>query len=319
MEDVKGKIIVVTNRNLNQNQTDHKLFGDDLNPKGAEQLNMALAEKISGDWSLKLVSNPNNPSYSKPKSFEIFKKCLEVDNEQNWVLFVHGFNQSMKKNLDKCEELAGYGLNVIAFSWPSNPGPQQIWKKVKEYKKAVKHAKRSTVALERLLEIMSDYVTRYQSDECKLNINMVIHSLGNFLFEEFVRSSTYENECKIFSNVILHQADTNSKGHQHWVSKLLDDTRVYVTINDKDAVLCASDGINPNRLGNSSDNCIMDDIKYFNFTGGKKVGYSHRPWKKPGHDVPAVKNFYDAVLNGRRGEHVDGWDYHKAKNYYKLT
>jgi esterase/lipase superfamily enzyme len=318
MLNVKGKIIVVTNRNINKDETGVELFGDDLNPLGAEQLNMALAEKVSEKWSLELVSNPEIPAYDKPTSLEIFKECLKVDNDNNWVLFVHGYNQSMSKNLEKCAELASYGLNVITFSWPSNPGPQQLWKKLKEYSKAVKNAKRSAIALERLLELMREYVTRYQSDECKLNISMIIHSLGNFLFEEFVRSTTYDNECKIFSNVILHQADANSKKHEHWVSKLTEDTRVYVTINDKDSVLCASDMVNANRLGSSSDNCIMQDVKYFNFTDAKGVGTSHRPWHKPGSSNKGIGDFYTAVLNGKRGENVDCWEYKKAKNFYRL-
>jgi hypothetical protein len=318
MLNIKGKIIIVTNRNIRKLHTDVKLFGDDLNPLGAEQLNMALAEKKDEKWELELVSDPETPAYDKPKSFEIFKECLKVNNKQNWVLFVHGFNQSLYKNLEKCEELANYGLNVITFSWPSNPGPQQLWKKLKEYKKARKNAKRSAVALERMLELMSNYVTRSQSDQCELNISMVIHSLGNFLFEEFVRSTTYDNECKIFTNVILHQADADTRGHQQWVSKLTSDTQVYVTINNKDNVLCASDAVNSNRLGNSSDNCVMSDVKYFNFTNGKGVGTSHRPWKKPGKGNKAVGDFYGAVLNGMRGEHIDGWDYNKSRNYYHL-
>jgi hypothetical protein len=316
--DVIGKIIVVSNRNVNSKATDHELFGDDLNPKGSEQLNIALAEKNNEYWELELISNPLRPAYKKPSSFEVFKKAIAQNNGKDWVFFVHGFNQDLKKNLDKCLEIQGYGVNVIAFSWPSNPGPQELWNKPKEYKRAVKNAKRSTIALERCMEKLRDYIKLAQSKTCQINVNMVVHSLGNTLFEEFVRSSTYDNECEIFSNVILHQADADSLGHEHWVDKLTSHTRVFVTINGKDKVLAVSDIVNKNRLGNSRDNCVTRQVSYMDFTNGPKVGTSHRPWHKPGAKVKEIGDFYDAVFHGLRGELIDGWKYNKFDNRYYL-
>ena len=316
--DLNNKIIVVSNRNVNKGATDHTLFGDDLNPKGAEQLNIALADKSTGSWELELLSNPTNPAYKKPSSFEVFKQAIKTNNGKDWVFFVHGFNQSLEKNLNKCLEIQDYGVNVVAFSWPSNPGPQEIWKKAKEYKRAVKNAKRSTIALERCMEKMRDYIKLTQSGDCQLNVNMVVHSLGNTLFEEFVRSSTYDNECEVYSNVVLHQADADSLNHEQWVSKLTPHTRVYVTMNGKDKVLAASDVVNKNRLGNSPDNCVADQVTYIDFTDGPKVGYSHRPWFDPGKRVTAIGDFYTEVFHGRRGEHVDGWVYDRFDNRYYL-
>lgn len=147
--ELDNKIIVVSNRNVNKGQTDHTLFGDDLNPLGAEQLNVALASPDSDkNWQLELLSNPSRPAYKNPATFDVFKEALKLNNGKDWVFFVHGFNQDLRKNLDKCAEIQSYGVNVVAFSWPSNPGPQEIWKKQKEYKRAVKNAKRSVIALE---------------------------------------------------------------------------------------------------------------------------------------------------------------------------
>ncbi len=329
--DVKGKIIVVSNRNVDKNRHDEGLFGDDLNPKGSEQLNIALAQRetdpqSASNWQLELLSNPTNPSYRKPKLFETFKSVMrQIEQDRadgakpvNWLVFTHGFNQSLDKNLRKCEELASYGVNVITFSWPSNPGPQEFWLKHKEYQRAVKNAKRSVVAFERFLEFFCTYVNQFQSAHCEVNLNFIVHSLGNFLVEEFVKSSTYDNEFKVFSNVILHQGDADSYQHELWVAKIVNDARVYITINDKDYVLAGSDVVNPNRLGNSSDNCVMQQAKYFDFTDGEGVGVSHRPWFTPGKSNPAVGEFFTKVLNGHRGEHADGWQYVPAKNYYKL-
>jgi len=324
-----GEVIVVSNRNVNPKETSTKLFGDELNAKGADELNVALANKSGSSWKLKLITNPSTPAYKKPKSKDLFKEVLINTNktiaasadggkEANWVVFVHGFNQSLTKNLNKCEELKQYGANtnVIAFSWPSNPGPQEWWKKTKEYKRARKNAQRSVMALNRFLEKMYEYATEASSNDCKINISLVVHSLGNFLLENFVRSSVYENECSIYQNIILHQADADTEDHEDWVKKLTKDARVYVTINDKDAVLCASDLVNKNRLGNSSDNCVLSNVKYFNFTKGAGVGISHRPWHDPGKAQVYVKEFYENVLTGRRGEHASGWEFSSAKNYY---
>ena len=316
--DLTNKIIVVSNRNVNKQASDHRLFGDELNPKGAEQLNIALAEKVDEEWELELVSNPTNPAYKKPSSFEVFKSAVKSNDEKDWVFFVHGFNQDLKKNLNKCLEIQKYGVNVVAFSWPSNPGPQELWKKPKEYKRAVKNAKRSTIALERCMEKIREYIQLTQDKGCKINVNMVIHSLGNTLFQDFVQSSTYDNECEVYSNVILHQADADSLGHEQWVSKLTPHTRVYVTMNAKDKVLAVSDVVNKNRLGNSPDNCVAEQVIYADFTNGPQVGYSHRPWHDPGTKVAAIGDFYRAVFHGKRGEHVDGWKYNRFDNRYYL-
>jgi len=320
--DIKGKVILITNRNVNSGRTDLSLFGDDLNPIGTEDLNLATAEYKNKKWQLNLLTDPVSPDYDNPVSrvvfMEIIKQARADPKTKNWVLFVHGFNQSLEKNLNKCLEIASYGVNVATFSWPSNPGPQELWKKLKEYKRARKNARRSVLALERTLEKLTGYMDEFASGECPINVSLVIHSLGNYLFENFVRSADFNRETRVFSNVLLHQADVDHRNHHEWVERVSDHVRVYVTINEHDIVLDASDIVNPDRLGNTARDLIADRVTYVDFTYGKNVGNSHRLWKTPGKKSKAIGKFYELTFRGRRGEKAPGWQYDRLLNAYQL-
>ena len=65
--DLNGKVIVVTNRKVHPGNTDLTLFGDDLN-NPPEDLNLALAHKVSDEWRLELLTDPINPDYDTPVS-----------------------------------------------------------------------------------------------------------------------------------------------------------------------------------------------------------------------------------------------------------
>ena len=320
--DPKGKVVVISNRDVHPGNTDLSLFGDDLN-NPPEDLNLALADKSTGQWGLELLTNPANPDYATPVSRDLFKEIIRQTKagtmSGDWVFFVHGFNQDLGKNLDKCLEIAGYDVNVAAFSWPSNPGPQAYWKKAKEYKRARLNAERSVIALVRTLEKLVGYMEEFASAECELNLNLVVHSLGNYLFENVVKRATFDRETKFFSNAVLHQADADNRDHAAWVEKLTVDSRVYVTINEHDAVLGASDIVNPDRLGNTTRNLDANEVNYIDFTQGRAIGTSHRPWHDPGKNVVAVGGFYQAVFHGRRGETTSGWQYHATSNSYRLV
>jgi len=320
--DIKGKIIVITNRDVNTGKTDLSLFGDNLNPLSEAEINVATADKKSGEWKLRLLTNAEKPDYQTPVSRVLFKEIIKrattEPDAKNWVLFVHGFNQSLEKNLNKCLEIAEYGVNVATFSWPSNPGPQQFWKKLKEYKRARKNARRSVMALERTLEKLAGYMEEFSSGECPINVSLVIHSLGNFLFENFVKSTDFSRETRVFSNVMLHQADVDNRDHRYWVERVSDHARVFVTINEDDEVLDTSDIVNADRLGNTATDLNADDVIYMDFTDGLLVDFSHRPWAEPTNKNLAIRDFYQRVFNSRRGEKADGWLYNQEQNAYRL-
>ena len=321
--DLKNKIILISNRDVNPDKTDSSLFGDNLNEKSEAELNIATAEYRNRKWKLDLLSNPEEPDYDKPVSRRVFKEIIkQARNDpkaKDWVFFIHGFNQSLKKNLDKCREIQQYGVNVAAFSWPSNPGPHELFKKQKEYKKARKNARRSVLAVERTMEKFAGYMEEFSNDSCPINVSLVVHSLGNYLFENFVNSADFSRETRFFSNILLHQADVDHKHHNTWTEKLSDHVRVYATINENDFVLDTSDIVNPNRLGNTARDLNARNVTYIDFTWGADIGTSHRPWKDPGKDNTAVHHFYDLIFHSRRGEKAHGWRFNRQKNAYELV
>jgi esterase/lipase superfamily enzyme len=320
--DLKNKVILITNRNVNPEQTDTSLFGDDLNTISEAELNIATAQYKNKRWELDLLSDPVNPDYDTPVSRQVFKEIIKQartdPKAKDWVFFIHGFNQSLTKNLNKCRELQKYGVNVAAFSWPSNPGPQKLWKKKKEYKKARKNARRSVLAVERTMEKFASYMEEFSNENCPINVTLVVHSLGNYVFENYVNSPDFSRETRFFSNVMLHQSDIDHRHHKAWTEKLSDHVRVYVTINENDLVLDTSDIVNPDRLGNTAKDLDSNSVTYMDFTWGLDVGTSHRPWQDPGKKNQAVHKFYNLVFHSRRGEKAHGWQLNTAKNAYEL-
>lgn len=318
------RIVVITNRDVHPEHEDLRLFGEDLN-NPPEDLNLALAEHLPDDegWRLELLTDPVTPNYTNPVSRKVFKQALrEVRSDGSgghWVLLVHGFNQSLEKNLKKCLEIQAYGVNVATFSWPSNPGPHQLWKKGKEYRRARQNARRSALALERALEKLATYLNELTDGTCPIHLTLVVHSLGNYLFENFVKGSDFSQETRVFSNIVLHQADADNRGHAQWVERVSGDTRVYVTINERDQVLGMSEKVNPDRLGRTVRNLDADGVVYMDFTNGLHVGDSHRPWARPGTRNRAIGAFYNAVFRGQRGERAVGWVYDANCNAYRLV
>ncbi len=307
-------ILIVTNRNLNRNRTDEKAFGDGFNAKGPMELRLATAEKKNGKWHVDVVPETGMSTTNLPsaKVFKDFRSSL-IDANKNCVFFIHGFNQTLLKNLEKCKEIEGYGVDVVAFSWPSNPGGF----KPKEYKKARRAAEISAAALDRVIEKMTGYFQDHISSKCDVSFNMVVHSLGNYLYQNYAEKRLPEGEGRIFDNLMLHQADVDSEGHGNWVSGLKHSNRIYITHNENDKVLDISDIVNPHRLGNTPANSEVSSAKYIDFTDAKEVGRDHRPWQQAIKN-PVVKNFYTEAFNGRKAERVEGISYDAELKMYTV-
>jgi esterase/lipase superfamily enzyme len=318
-------IVVVSNREVNKNASDHEIFGDKPNKKGLDELRVATAEydKDKDTWKVKLLAEKNKDvRANKPPSRQLFDRVLkEVTIKKltgDWVVFVHGFNQSFLKNLTKCRHLEElYGVNVLAFSWPSNQGGF----KPNEYKKSRAAAKASTNAFDRMLEKLSAYLAdRPFSDECSIRVSLMAYSLGNFVVENFVRAPVFTAETKVFENILLTQADVNLKGHAEWIGSMQHGKRVYVTINEDDSVLKLSDVVNPSRLGNTAKHLDAADVVYFDFTDGKDVGSTHGLFHKTARVNGVVKEVFRRALIGKRPEKIgEGLTFNEGSNAWELT
>ena len=260
-------IYVFSNRNIINNNS----LGDGFNSESNE--NIRVAKYVAGTQKdLQFYNEEEGQPLPSVRAFEELQ-----DSSAPCCIFIHGFNQNLEKNLDKCREIEAYGVNVIAFSWPSNPGPQAWWWKIKEYKSARQNARRSVVALERFFDKINDYATQRGK---KSNIkSLVVHSLGNYLLESFVSSKGFDEQTAVLDNILLHQADVDSFGHEEWADKLAAKSRVMVTVNETDDVLDFSDVLNPDRLGNTLGNLRSKSISYFNFGQLDLADDVHRLWQ----------------------------------------
>ena len=316
-------MLIVTNRNIVKSNFkngvgDEGAFGDGVNVKGPNEVRLAHATKESGKWQVRIVKEPSkitDTNIPSQKEFMKFRDQLIKDGK-NCVFFVHGFNQSFKKNLEKAlkiEEI--HKVAVIAFSWPSNPGGF----KTKEYRHAKRTARASDGALDATLEKLGRYLkepfNKEALEKCGVKFSLMTYSLGNYLFQNYVIDSIYEDETRIFDNIVLCQADVDNEGHAQWVDMIQAGKRIYITINENDYVLKWSDAnFQKDRLGRTARDLNSTKALYFDFTDCKDVGNTHGVFYKKTN--PVVEQFFTTVLNGGRGETTEGMVYDRRKNAY---
>lgn len=261
------------------------------------------------EWRLKSISKSK-----KTAQYKKMLKGISADTvNKNWMFFVHGNNQTTLKNLEKCRQIEElHDVNVITFSWPSWRGkiftldllkevaPDILKKggiskgivasiiasgitlKQQHYNEAVINAIASRAALhETLIQVNQHFIEPARSTFGKeFTINLLVHSLGNRVLQYMINDESLGKLSKFFDNVILHQADVDTKGHDQWVKNIKLGKRLYITHNRKDAILHISDifGSNPKRLGHKSGNakCSAKEVTaYIDFTKGFKVGLTH--------------------------------------------
>lgn len=318
-------MLIITNRNINKSNFnngvgDHNAFGDNHNLKGANEVRLANAEKVNNKWEVRLVKESSVVTHNNIPSKKEFARIRDhlTSSGKNCVFFVHGFNQSFEKNLEKGLALEKeHGVEVIAFSWPSNPGGF----KTKEYRQAKRNAMASVGALDSTLEKLGLYMkepfNKQALEACNIKISLMTYSLGNFLFKNYITDSCYEDETRIFENVILCQADVDSKHHAEWVDNINAGKRVYITINENDFVLKWSDiNFQADRLGRTAKNLNSDNAVYFDFTDGPDVGKTHGLFYKKTNSK--VKHFFTEVVNGRRAERTTTLAYDQQSNSYRF-
>ncbi|KJY78835.1 alpha/beta hydrolase [Vibrio nigripulchritudo] len=318
-------MLVITNRNIQKSHFvngtgDHQAFGEGFNSKGPNEIRLAKAEKNGDTWQVNMLKEPSKLTHqnlpSKHALVEL-RQSMQASGK-NGVLFVHGFNQSFESSLNKAHDIeALYGVEVIVFSWPSNPGGFVT----KEYRTAKRNALASIGALDATLEKLGAYLKapfdKNALKACHTKFSLMTYSLGNFLFQNYVNNALYEDETRIFDNVVLCQADVDNSDHACWVENIEAGKRVYVTINENDGVLKWSDAnFQKDRLGRTARNLTAKNAAYFDFTDGPDVDNTHGVFHVYTNDV--VKEFFQLVLNGERGEHTKGLTFDQRKNAYRF-
>jgi esterase/lipase superfamily enzyme len=321
-------IIVVTNRRLNPDASDEQLFGEKPNIEGLDELRVAEAtyDLASERWRLDLLEDDpatwqgdeNNANLPSRQLFQkVIAEIAAGNLTQSWVFYIHGFDQSFEQVLNASRDISErYQVNVICFTWPSNPGGFVT----NEYRRSQQAAKASANAIDRALEKLGRYLrdrATAQFNQCRISINLLVHSQGNFLMESFVRDPVFSNETRLFDNIIFHQADVDSNTHPEWIDRVVAGKRIYITINESDSVLKASNLINSDRLGSTLVGLTAQRAIYIDFTDAAGVGYAHNLFLGVP-DNNQVVEFFQRVLTGRRGERVSGLSFDSRVNAFRF-
>ncbi len=291
----------------------------------------------------------------------MFQKLLAVVNPKHGdrasrkkgkdlLLFVHGFNNSFAEVLERCHTLAGnFGLEVVAYTWPANGGGI---KGVADYLDDKRDAQASVVAFDRVLaksfgmlrearerflaeitlaaakrhpesgERQRELVARESERNCPFRVTMLLHSMGNYLFERTLKSTALRGELLVFDNIVLCAADVNNPGHAEWVDQIQFRNRLYVTINEDDFALKASrlKGGDEQlaRLGHYRFNLNATQAIYVDFTNAQHVGSSHAYFEENALKNQNVRKFFERALSGDRPEEDGTLIFDPAQNLYRL-
>lgn len=268
---------------------------------------------------------------------------------RNLLVFVHGYNNDVENMLERSLRLSkNYGVEVLPFSWPANGGG--VVSGTASYKSDKRDAKASIGALDRILHTLGvklkevteaaakhvqaeacrkfpdnleqrrDFVAYELEDGCPFTVNLMAHSMGNYLYKHLLLSTASEGRGMVFDNVVLVAADTNNKDHARWVDEIRARRRIYVTINEDDRALQTSrmkSGEEQRaRLGHYPFDLDSKYAAYLQFTGASNVGSSHAYFEGKAIENPAVRRIFKRLLNGGR---PDGMlEYEAASNTYRV-
>lgn len=312
-----------------------------------DALSQVEVKKIASEFSLENF-DPSKPQYASFRvAADIFRRARK--QKRNVLFFVHGFNNNMAAVLERALHLEKhFGLQVIPFSWPANGGGVSG---ALSYKSDKRDAKASVGALDRALAKVHSYLRLFTGStrdscwkkateefpdnlesrdaryaellekSCPFTVNLMAHSMGNYLYKHLLLSSASEGTELCFDNVVLVAADTNNKDHKIWLDKIECRVRTYVTINENDTALAASRAKSGQdqlaRLGHYLGNLDSRHTHYVNFTDASWVRSSHAYFEGTALKNKTLEKFFDDALNGKRAE--NNLDYETAGNYYGVS
>ncbi|MGR8919098.1 MAG: alpha/beta hydrolase [Gammaproteobacteria bacterium] len=354
-------MFIITNRKLHTRKQGLDQFGKTPNERGPNELRIVEATRNGAGWNVDVLDDTLSRAQKEALGLPVSKtayasryvaqKLLErvQDGKRNLLFFVHGFNNDIEAVLERAEGLEQrYGVEVVSFSWPANGGGVTG---VPSYKSDKRDARASAGAVYRALEkardyldtfnaaLMddirkkaaekfpdnyerrNDYITRMADKGCPFKVSLLLHSMGNYLFKQIQRSSTYDGHHMLFDNVILAAADTNNADHASWVDRIACRRRIFVTINEDDSALRISriktGDEQRARLGHFPHRLDSREAFYVNVTEAPDVGSSHAYFegepvsKKSGN----LFKFFNAAVNGERAEKY--LEFHAPSNSWR--
>lgn len=258
-------IYFATNRNPNR-KTNPDDFGGEFSGKSIDDLRFGwadLADK-AGEVQVKAISVAGEQlkqdhSKSKLGSRDMFDTLMkQMRKGINTLVFIHGYNVSFREALVTGASIqkaytAGYPLNVIVFSWPSD-GSMMPWL---AYKRDRTDAAASAPAFGRALLKLRDFLDEVRrGQECGAKIHLMAHSMGNYVLRNGIQEVRRHagHLPRLFDQIFLMAADEDDDAFEldHKLKPLPNlGQAVNVYFNRGDTALVISDKTksNPTRLG----------------------------------------------------------------------
>lgn len=273
--------------------------------------------------------------------------------KRHLLIYVHGYNNDMRDVVGTVEMLeARYAVIVVPFSWPANGGGpvsgtaaylsdkqdarvsmdalNRFLDKVHFYHEALTEARRRAFREQAVAEdqgrdnreaIQSRYSELLETD-CRISLNLMCHSMGNYVLKYALQPSAAAASRLIFDNVALVAADTNNAGHARWVERIQVRNRLYILINENDFALAWSrrkpGETQQARLGHVLQNLIAINARYIDITRAEGVGNAHGYFVgAPVERNPRLATFFETTFEGGRAEETLA--YAADINAYRLT
>ncbi len=315
-----------------------KSFTDKLTPEAVKTLNKTY----------KLGINPRETWHASLKvACQLFEQARQ--QQKSILFFVHGYNNDVGDVIKAAHEIEKlHNVIVVPFTWPANGGG--VVSGTASYLSDKADARISSGALNRtigkiqqfhlmltaarkiLLQTRAakkhpnnpqqahSYFVQLMEKDCAVTLNLLCHSMGNYVFKNTLKTSDNVTSKLVFDNICLVAADTNSKNHADWVGQLDVRSRVYIVINEKDSALKAS-RIKPGdeqlaRLGHYMRKLNSQNAHYIDVTGADHVGSEHTYFKGDAVKNMALRNMFSEMFNGRSVE--GGLKYQADSNSYKF-
>ncbi len=272
--------------------------------------------------------------------------------KRHLLIYVHGYNNDMHDVVGTAETLeALYNVIVVPFSWPANGGGavsgttaylddkqdarvsmdalNRFFEKVRFYHDKLTEARRDAFWQQVLREddergnreAMQARFTQLLAEDCKITLNLMCHSMGNYVLKYALRPSGAAAAQLIFDNVSLLAADANNAEHETWVERIQFRNRLYIVINENDFALAWArrkpGEEQRTRLGHYLKNLYAANARYLDITRADGVGNAHGYFAGPPVAInPALKTLFSDLFEGGRAE--DRLTYAADINAYRL-
>ena len=312
----------------------------------SDQLTKAEVKTLVNKYHLTI--DVTKPWYASLRvACEVFSQA--INDKKQLLLFVHGYNNDIKDVLRTANELEDlYDVIVIPFSWPANGGGKVSG--TAAYLSDKDDARSSATALHRAVqkvqfyhrlltenvkekylqealdrhpdnrELAQSLFTRKMEQRCKASLNLLCHSMGNYVLKYASKPGNSSLRGLVFDNIGLVAADANNPGHETWVQSLPARNRLFVVINENDGALKWSrrkpGDEQKERLGHHLRNLYASNAYYIDVTRNRGVGSEHSYFK--GKSVlknSTLKRIFSRIFEGGKAEHL--LTYHADINVYR--